>query len=90
MAQECVEGIDGVVPAAHGFDQCAGVAADSLDAVGTGVGELQQFAQVGFLVDHVVGADDREEFGCGPGLVLALQDVTGFEHHALLLWSHCY
>ncbi len=90
LAQECVEGIDGVVPAAHGFDQCAGVAADSLDAVGTGVGELQQFAQVGFLVDRVVGADDREEFGCGPGLVLALQDVTGFEHHALLLWSHCY
>ncbi|MCY1411115.1 hypothetical protein D9M71_264970 [compost metagenome] len=88
LTQERVEGIDGVVPGAHGFDQCAGVAADSLDAIGTGIGELQQLGQVGFLVDRVVGADLGEELGGGPGKEFAFQDVTGCEHHALLSWSH--
>ncbi|MNN00392.1 hypothetical protein D3C81_1129810 [compost metagenome] len=88
LTQERVEGIDGIVPGTHGFDQCASVAADRLDAIGTRIGELQQLTQVGFLVDRVVGADLGEELGGGPGKEFAFQDVTGCEHHALLSWSH--
>ncbi|MCY1505447.1 hypothetical protein D9M68_396640 [compost metagenome] len=95
LAKKGVEGIDGIVPAAHLFDQGAGVAADGLDALFTRVGELQELLEIGGFVNVVVGADLREEIGRllgrDPGKELVLQDVTGFEHHAHpLVESVCY
>ena len=42
LTKQCVEGIDGVVPATHVVNQRAGIAADSRDTIVTGVGELEQ------------------------------------------------
>ena len=44
LTKQCVEGIDGIVPATHVVNQRTGIAADSRDTIVTGVGELQELS----------------------------------------------
>ena len=90
LTKQCVEGIDGIVPATHIVDQRAGIAADSRDTGVTGVGELQELIQVVSLVDAIIGADDGEKLGSGLCENVALQDVAGCKHHAFPLLDSLY
>ena len=84
LAQQRIKGVDRVVTSAHGFDQRARSFANGGDARLARIGELQQFGEIGRLVNAVVGADGGKEFCCclvGEG---AIQHVTGLEHAPLL------
>ena len=89
LAQQRVEGVDGVITAAYGLDQATCFAANGFDARLAGVGELQQLVQVGRLVNAVIRADGGEEFGGFQVGEIALQDLTGFEHRAAPLVECC-
>ncbi len=85
LAQQRIEGIDGILTPAHRLDQAARALANGGNARLAGIGKLQQFGEILRLVNGVIGADGGKEFRgflVGEG---AFQHVTGLEHAPLLL-----